>query len=288
MFRTVSVIGGDLRQLTIAGMLAADGYDVIIYGFDRDIKTDDLKHADTLSAALDSEIIILPVPVTFDNIKVNMPFSDEVLTLKSLTDGINPLSIVFGGRISRSLSSELESRGIMHRDYMKRDELAIRNAVPTAEGAIEIAISETPITLHGSKCLVMGYGKVGKVLARFLDGLGANTYVEARKYADLALIESHGCIPLTMKEAKTRINEFDVIFNTIPALVLTKDVLSGVNQNSLIIDLVSKPGGVDFESARELGVKVIWALSLPGKVAPVTAGIIIKDTITNMLSELEV
>ena len=217
-----------------------------------------------------------------------MPFSDEVLTLKSLTDGINPLSIVFGGRISRTLSSELESRGIMHRDYMKRDELAIRNAVPTAEGAIEIAISETPITLHGSKCLVMGYGKVGKVLARFLDGLGANTYVEARKYADLALIESHGCIPLTMKEAKTRINEFDVIFNTIPALVLTKDVLSGVNQNSLIIDLASKPGGVDFESARELGVKVIWALSLPGKVAPVTAGIIIKDTITNMLSELEV
>lgn len=288
MFRTVSVIGGDLRQLTIAGMLAADGYDVIIYGFDRDIKTDDLTHADTLSAALDSEIIILPVPVTFDNIKVNMPFSDEVLALKSLTDGINPLSIVFGGRISRSLSSELESRGIMHRDYMKRDELAIRNAVPTAEGAIEIAISETPITLHGSKCLVMGYGKVGKVLARFLDGLGANTYVEARKYADLALIESHGCIPLTMKEAKTRINEFDVIFNTIPALVLTKDVLSGVNPNSLIIDLASKPGGVDFESARELGVKVIWALSLPGKVAPVTAGIIIKDTITNMLSELEV
>lgn len=288
MFRTVSVIGGDLRQLTIAGMLAADGYDVIIYGFDRDIKTDDLTHADTLSATLDSEIIILPVPVTFDNIKVNMPFSDEVLTLKSLTDGINPLSIVFGGRISRTLSSELESRGIMHRDYMKRDELAIRNAVPTAEGAIEIAISETPITLHGSKCLVMGYGKVGKVLARFLDGLGANTYVEARKYADLALIESHGCIPLTMKEAKTRINEFDVIFNTIPALVLTKDVLSGVNQNSLIIDLASKPGGVDFESARELGVKVIWALSLPGKVAPVTAGIIIKDTITNMLSELEV
>lgn len=288
MFRTVSVIGGDLRQLTIAGMLAADGYDVIIYGFDRDIKTDNLTHADNLSAALDSEIIILPVPVTFDNIKVNMPFSDEVLTLKSLTDGINPLSIVFGGRISRTLSSELESRGIMHRDYMKRDELAIRNAVPTAEGAIEIAISETPITLHGSKCLVMGYGKVGKVLASFLDGLGANTYVEARKYADLALIESHGCIPLTMKEAKTRINEFDVIFNTIPALVLTKDVLSGVNPNSLIIDLASKPGGVDFESARELGVKVIWALSLPGKVAPVTAGIIIKDTITNMLSELEV
>lgn len=288
MFRTVSVIGGDLRQLTIAGMLAADGYDVIIYGFDRDIKTDNLTHADNLSAALDSEIIILPVPVTFDNIKVNMPFSDEVLTLKSLTDGINPLSIVFGGRISRTLSSELESRGIMHRDYMKRDELAIRNAVPTAEGAIEIAISETPITLHGSKCLVMGYGKVGKVLARFLDGLGANTYVEARKYADLALIESHGCIPLTMKEAKTRINEFDVIFNTIPALVLTKDVLSGVNPDSLIIDLASKPGGVDFESARELGVKVIWALSLPGKVAPVTAGIIIKDTITNMLSELEV
>lgn len=162
------------------------------------------------------------------------------------------------------------------------------NAVPTAEGAIEIAISETPITIHGSKCLVLGYGRIGKILSKFLDGMGAQTYVEARKYADLALIESHGCNPLTMKETKMRLDEFDIIFNTVPALILTREDLEKVKKDALIIDLASKPGGVDFTAAKELGIHVIWALSLPGRTAPVTAGIIIKDTITNILSELEV
>lgn len=288
MFKTVSVIGGDLRQLTLAKMLIADGYDVVIYGFTKDIRTDGMNQTDSLSAALCSDIIILPVPVTFDNLRVNMPFSDNMLTIQELTEQMNPLSVVFGGKISDDFSAALTARGIKHRDYMTRDELAVRNAVPTAEGAIEIAISETPITLHGSKCLVLGYGKVGKMLSKCLDGLGANTYVEARKYADLALIEGHGCIPLTMNEARTRINEFDIIFNTIPALVLDRPLLEKIQPDALIIDLSSKPGGIDFEAAKELGRHVIWALSLPGRIAPVTAGIIIKDTITNMLGELEV
>lgn len=263
MFRTVSVAGGDLRQLTLAKMLASDGYDVKIYGFDKDIKTTGLNRTDSIEQALDADIVILPVPVTFDNTTINAPFAESPLTIEEFLKTINPLSIVFGGRISEQLSSALEKRGIMHRDYMKRDELAIRNAIPTAEGAIEIAVSETPITVHGSSCLVLGYGKVGKVLAKFLDGLGAKTYVEARKYADLALIESHGYIPLSLNEAKTRIGEFDIIFNTVPALILTRELLEKVNSNSLIIDLASKPGGVDFEAAKELGVRVIWALSLP-------------------------
>ncbi|MGN1115965.1 MAG: dipicolinate synthase subunit DpsA, partial [Candidatus Ornithomonoglobus sp.] len=264
------------------------GYDVLIYGFTKDIKTDGIPQTDDLTGALDCDIVILPVPVSFDNKNINTPFSDSELPIDDLIEKINPLSIIFGGRISDYISERLTARGIKHSDYMTRDELAIRNAVPTAEGAIQIAISETPITLHGSKCLVLGYGKVGKILSRCLNGLGAKTYVGARKYADLALIESHDCIPLTINEAKTRIEEFDVIFNTVPALILTGEVLEKVRQDTLIIDLASKPGGVDFESAAELGLRVIWALSLPGRVAPVTAGIIIKDTITNILSEMEV
>ena len=162
------------------------------------------------------------------------------------------------------------------------------NEAPTAEGAIELAISETPITIRSSKCLVLGYGKVGKVLAHSLQALGAKTYVAARKYADLAFIESHGCNPLTMRETSTRLGEFDIIFNTIPALILDADELSKIPGSTLIIDLASKPGGVDFEIAKKLGLRVIWALSLPGRIAPVTAGIIIKDTITNILREMEV
>lgn len=288
MFKTVSVIGGDLRQLTLAKTLMTDGYDVVIYGFTKDIKTGNLPQTADLNYALNCDIIILPVPVTFDGTTINMPYCSTELSVNELIDRINPLSLVFGGRITKEISERLSARSIMHRDYMKRGELAIRNAIPTAEGAIEIAISETPFTIHSSKCLVMGYGRIGKILSKSLYGLGAQTYVEARKYADLALIESHGCIPLSLKEAKQRVGEFDIIFNTVPALILTRDILEKIKPGTLIIDLASKPGGVDFEAAKELGVRVIWALSLPGRIAPVTAGIIIKDTIINMLCELEV
>ena len=288
MFKTVSVIGGDLRQLTLAKMLIASGYNVIIYGFERDITTDDIPVTYDLKEALYRDIIILPVPVTFDNLTINMPYSDKTLSVEKLLREINPLSIVLGGCINKSLSDKLASMRIKHSDYMLRDELAIRNAVPTAEGAIEIAISETPITIHGSRCHVLGYGKVGKVLAKSLDGMGAITYVEARKYADLALIESHGYIPLSLNEAKQRLGDFDIIFNTIPAMILSKNELEHIKKNTLVIDLASKPGGVDFDYAKEAGIKVIWALSLPGRVAPVTSGIIIKDTILNILNEMEV
>lgn len=162
------------------------------------------------------------------------------------------------------------------------------NAVPTAEGAIEIAISETPVTIHGSKCLVLGYGKIGKILTKDLYGMGAITYAAARKYADLAMIEGHGYEPLQMSTLKGRINEFDIIFNTVPALILDDEVLSKVQKDALIIDLASKPGGVDFEAAKKYGLRVIWALSLPGKVAPITSGAIIKDTIMNIINELGV
>lgn len=121
-----------------------------------------------------------------------------------------------------------------------------------------------------------------------LFGLGAQTYVEARKYADLAMIEGHGYEPLALGELKSRIGEFDIIFNTVPSLILDEEVLKNARKDSLIIDLASKPGGVDFDAAKDLGLRVIWALSLPGKVAPVTSGTIIKDTIMNIIKELGV
>lgn len=285
LFGSVCVLGGDLRQLTLANLLLKDGYDVTIFGFDNDIAANTLNQASDMEKALSCEIIILPVPVTFDGIYVNAPYCKSKILAEDVAYMINPLSLVFGGCISDTLRDIFNKRGIKHRDYMLRDELAIKNAVPTAEGAIQIAIAETPFTIHNSKCLVLGYGKVGKILAKSLSGLGAKTYVEARKYTDLALIEGNGYFPLTMNEAKSRLNEFDIIFNTVPAQIINFNELKKVKDDTLIIDLASKPGGIDFKSAKELGKHVIWALSLPGRIAPVTAGGIIKETITNMLAE---
>lgn len=288
MFETVAVIGGDLRQLTLARLLKREGYHVFLYGFDKDIRLDALEFDRDKDFALSADIVILPIPVTFDGVTINSPYSKNPMTVEEFLYGINPSALVFGGQIQPNLQKAFEENQIAYRDYLKREELSIKNAVPTAEGAIEIAIAETPITIHGSKSLVLGYGKIGKILSKMLFGLGAQTYVEARKYADLAMIEGHGYEPLDLYNLKDRINEFDIIFNTVPSLILDRDVLSNVKKDALIIDLASKPGGVDFDAAKELGLRVIWALSLPGKVAPVTSGAIIKDTIMNIIKELGV
>ena len=121
-----------------------------------------------------------------------------------------------------------------------------------------------------------------------LAGIGADVYVEARKFADLAWIDAYGYKGIHLSGLAEHIGSFDVIFNTIPTRILDEKLLGRVSPETLIVDLASKPGGVDLAAAQRLGVNVIWALSLPGKVAPKTAGNIIKDTILNMIHEMEV
>lgn len=246
MFETVSVIGGDLRQLTIARLLKKEGYHVFLYGFDRDIQIDDIEPEQDEDFVLSSDIVVLPVPVTFDGTVINSPYAASPMSVEDFLDGINPSAIVFGGQIQPNLQKALEDKRIAYRDYLKREELSIKNAIPTAEGAIEIAIAETPITIHGSKCLVLGYGKIGKILSKDLHALGAQTYVEARKYADLAMIDGHGYESLPLSDLKKYVGKFDIIFNTIPSLILDDEILTHVKKDSLIIDLASKPGGEVF------------------------------------------
>ena len=162
------------------------------------------------------------------------------------------------------------------------------NAVPTAEGAIECAMANTPFTLNESRCMVIGYGRIGKLLSQKLRALGANVTATARRHSDIAWIKSHGFDACRTQELAEKIGECDIIFNTVPHCVLDFKALSVTKPNVLIIDLASRPGGVDFETAKELERRVIWALSLPGKVAPYTAGRIIKDTIMNIIEELGV
>lgn len=141
-------------------------------------------------------------------------------------------------------------------------------------------------TINGSRCLITGFGRIGKVLAKMLYGLGADVYVSARKKEDLAWIELLGYTAVDNSEI-TEFGSFNLIFNTVPSMVLDAQVLAKIAQDALVIDLASMPGGVDFDSARRMGILTAHALSLPGKVAPKTSGEIIKNTIFNMLEEDE-
>lgn len=157
--------------------------------------------------------------------------------------------------------------------------------MPTAEGAIECAMREYEGTISGSKCLVAGFGRIGKILAHKLKLLGANVTVSARKPSDLAYVKALGYNALNTENLRT-VKHFDIAFNTIPKLIFDRELLMNTDTNTLIIDLASLPGGVDFDTAEKLGIYAVRALSLPGKCAPKTAGEIIKTTVFDIIKEV--
>ncbi len=287
--RKYTVIGGDLRNVKLAELLADDGNTVNIYGFNNAGFELKIKESEDLVLAIDeSDVIIGPLPCSNDDETLNAPFHAEVIYINEIFKTMNKNQLFIAGRISDKIKHLAEIYDVYSIDILKREEMAVLNAIPTAEGAIQIAMEEMPITLHGSNVLVLGYGRTGKMLSRALSALGSNVFVEARKYSDLAWIKSYGYKPVHLNEIENYLEQMDVIFNTIPSVILDVNKLKKIRRDCLVIDLASKPGGIDFESAKNLGIKVIWALSLPGKVAPVTAAKFIKETIYNIVNELGV
>ena len=277
----VWVIGGDLRQVRLAELLRREGHTVHIYALDRvaeDCET-------TLESVRLADCVVLPLPTAGSGSLLNTPLSHSDHPLAGVLDALRPGQVICAGKVDPNTAALAAERGLVLHDYFAREELAVANAVPTAEGAIQIAMEELPITIHGARVLVIGCGRVGRLLAHRMRALGAKVSLSGRKCADLAWIEAHDfCVEHT-EELDGWLCSYDLIVNTVPARVLGVERLSELKEGCLVIDLASKPGGVDLEAARQLGVKVAWALSLPGKVAPVTAARALWTTICNILRE---
>lgn len=270
--RSFLVLGGDNRNLELANLLKKDGHNVY------------LSHVDGMNFQ-ESSIIIGPLPLSYDGNTLNAPFHSEKIILEDILTNIKKDQVFIAGNVDNGFMSKAEEYGITVIDYFKRENMQVLNAVPTAEGAIKLAIEHLPITIHNSNTLVLGFGRIGKTLSKMLQGIGGNVYVAARNYSDIAWIKNYGYTPILFWELDKHIHKMDIVFNTVPAMVLDRDLLFKLNKEALIIDLASKPGGVDFLAAEELGIKTIHALGLPGKTAPVSAARIIKDTIYNILEE---
>lgn len=279
---TVCVIGGDKRQIYMGLSMIRDGYNVIFYAMDKcDLVEEDYSSLEQSVAK--SDCVILPMPLSKDGKNLFTPLSDIKIPLDEKLCEVIKSKPIFCTN-SRLLKSTANYSDSYIADYLDREELAVLNAVPTAEGAIEIAMRNHQKTINASNCLVAGYGRIGKILSRLLAALGANVTVSARKLNDLTWIRLNGHNAINTDDI-ARSGRYDIIFNTIPSMVFDGKTLAKTAKNGLVIDLASAPGGVDFKAAEELCINAIHALSLPGKVAPVTAGEIIKNTIYNMMKE---
>ena len=263
-----------------------DGCTVRVFGLERMPGIDRLPICPTLAETLaDADCVVAPLPFCDEMLTVTAPFSAHPVAVTALLDAMHPSSVLLCGKLQKEAAALAQSRGIEVFDYLEREEFAVLNAVPTAEGAICIAMDELSVTIDHAKCLVVGFGRIGKLLASKLKSLGADVTVSARKCSDLAWIRAYGYKPAETGALRGHLGGYDVIFNTVPLRLFGDKWLSELDETTLCIDLASKPGGFDMDAAARRSVKVIWALSLPGKVAPLTAGAIVRDTVMNILRE---
>lgn len=227
-----AVIGSDARQLAAGRALARAGYAV--------------EGPEEIALA---DYILLPLPL------------DAARTpLAELLRAARPGALALGGMLSEEAKAIAAEAGVELVDYFAREELAIRNAIPTAEGCIGVLLAQRKRTLWGSAVLLLGFGPVGQAVGTRLAALGAHVTVAARRPAQRAQAESLG-----MQGAE----------------------LARLRPGSLIVDLASRPGGTDFDAAARCGHKAIHALSLPAACAPETAGEIVARTVREMLRERE-
>lgn len=272
------LIGGDERQAVLAGLLCGDGHAIHVYGLEQRL----LGESD-LTGIDEADCVILPLPAIGHDGSIHAPFSTLKLSPEAILDCLKPGQLILAGKPNAALMGGAEQRGLVLQDYFSREELAVLNAIPTAEGAIRIAMERLPVTLHGSRILILGFGRLGQALAPRLRSLGADVQAAARRPEQRALANSMGIGSEHPEDIREWLHLYDLVINTVPAQMLGVEELTALKEGAVVIDLASLPGGVDDESAAALNVTVIHALSLPGKEAPLTAARYLRDTVYHML-----
>lgn len=270
--KTIGFLGGDARMSYLAQMLAKDGFEVKTWSL---TGTEECKPSEAMAA----ERVVLPIPLQKDG-----RLNGTHLPLGELWPRLSPKRRVYAGAVSAKARKQAELLGLRVTDYYTDESLAVKNAVPTAEGALAAAMEHLSVTLHGTSCLVLGFGRVGKLLARDLVGLGATVSVSARRFDDFAWIDALGYHALHTHRLAGKLNPFRVIFNTVPDMVLSESLLREVRQDCVLIELASRPG-IDIQAARERGLTYISAGSLPGKIAPETAALALRETLYRIWEE---
>ena len=277
------IFGGDERMISAALYLKDNGTETNIFAIDADI----LKKYGAERLYTDSydnyDPIVFPLPFSTDGENINCPFSNMTYKALEVFKNINKKALILAGMAGAFFKNVASEFGLRLKDYYESEQFQISNAVPTAEGAVWTFMNNSRKTVFGSKMCVTGCGKVGKCLADRLNKLGADVTVAARSDKDLAWAESMGMKGGRIDNFLHSDEKYDCIFNTVPFNIFDKDTVQRIDAGTIYIELASKPYGMAKKCADLLGNRYISAPSLPGKTAPVTAGMIIGKTVADIL-----
>lgn len=208
--------------------------------------------------------LLLPVPSFNPDGTVKGGFClDEILQT------MPPDITVIGGNLNHPA---LEGHETI--DLLKDPYYVAANAAITGHCALGLILTGLPVTLPGQEVLVIGYGRIGKYLAKLLKDLGAAVTVAARKETDRAMAQAFGF--RTVTPGNWVPEQYRVIVNTAPAPVLAADQCA---PNALLLDLASVQGIT--------GDRVNRARGLPGICTPETSGKLIAKTILRLIQGKE-
>lgn len=282
----ILIIGGDTRYVEIIRRLTQHKAQLSLIGY----KELALENGSVQCTIFDDiepgryDAIILPITGINDEGKISSYFSGKSIQMPpGFFDELKPSCHIFSG-VQTSFLKQIEARYTFKITYLfEKDEIAIQNAIPTAEGLILLTIQNTDVTLHGSNVLILGFGRLGQTLVRVYHHLGAKVTVAARETAHRARAREMGVEAVSMEELTSYLSKADICINTIPAQILSEERLYHLPHHVLLIDAASRPGGVDLVYAEQRGIRTLIAPSLPGLVAPKTAGRILVDCIIDEL-----
>ncbi len=282
--RKTAVLGGDVRQAYVAAELAAHGYECAVWGScGGELIGGGVSCRDLHSALAGATAVILPMRSTVGDGRIFCPLLGDEACRPSLFEVVPHSGTVIGGGLPAEFVEFCQNKGIGVFDLEGCESLRVYNAALTAEAAIETAMRELRVALQGARAAVVGYGRIGKRLAFLLRALGAHVTVAARGEGDLAAARLLGMGTLAVVSGNAESlyplrSGNDVVFATVPAPLFGADYFVGADRGTLYIDLASAPGCADAAAGAAYGVRVISALGLPGKYAPVSAGKIIAQT----------
>ncbi|MDQ8733305.1 dipicolinate synthase subunit DpsA [Paenibacillus sp. LHD-38] len=282
----VLLLGGDARQLEVIRKLTELDASVTVSGFDGlHSSLDGAVHAEFEEQLFESvDALLLPAVGTDDQGVIHAVFSDRQMQVTdSHFSRLPKHCTVYTGMAKPYLRQLCEKYSLSLVELFDRDDVAIYNSIPTAEGALMMAIQNTDITIHGSSSMVLGFGRTGFTMARTLQGLGSKVKVGVRRSEHFARASEMGFEPFYISGLLHHVSNIDLLFNTIPTMIVTAQIIANLPSRAVIIDLASKPGGTDFRFAEKRGIKALLAPGLPGIVAPKTAGRIIADCLSQLI-----
>ena len=281
-----AILGGDLRQVYMANEFIARKYSVITFGLTSPELDSSCYSTNSLSEAMNScQKLITPIPISRDRFHITALDTNLDLTIETLCSLLTPEHILYGGCFTAELKNYCRANHIIYYDFMETEEIVLYNTIATAEGAIAEAINNSNINLHGSSCLIIGFGRCARTLADKLKGLCNHITIAARSTIALADAYTASFHTIQLTELKKSIDTYDYIFNTVPSLILTKGLLIRTKSEVTVIDIASSPGGVDYPYAKELQRNCKLCLGLPGKFAPKSSAAFLVDHVLSTVGK---